>query len=77
MPAKLANGTFREIIAYRSAANNPRYQGGPSLIVKLLTPNGQRIGTLHRITMPDGTVPHEHPKDYTMRDCSRVYPATE
>lgn len=76
MPEKLRNGILSEIIAYRSPANNPRYVGGISEIVKLLTPNGRHIGTLHRITMPDGSVPHEHGKDYTLRDCSRIFVQT-
>jgi hypothetical protein len=59
------------------AATNPRYAGGASVIVKLVTPNGQHIGTFHEIRMPDGSVPHSHPKDYTKRDCSRVRPLVE
>ena len=72
MDAKRAAGLLTEIIAYRSPATNPRYLGGTSFIIKLLTPRGQHIGTLHEIVMPDGSVLHAHPKDYTRRDCSRI-----
>lgn len=75
MPAKLRRGQFQEIIAYQSRAHNPRYRGGASFIVKLLTPGGQHIATVHRIVLPDGSVPHDHPKDYTRRDCTRVFPS--
>ena len=37
-----------------------------------MTANDRHVGTLHEIVMPDGAVPHSHPKDYTRRDCSRV-----
>lgn len=72
MDEKWANGLLTESLAKDVAANNPKYQGGRSHIVKLSTQKGQHIGTIHRIVMPDGSVPHEHPKDYTLRDCSRV-----
>ncbi|MGH2609063.1 MAG: hypothetical protein ACRDHF_08235 [Tepidiformaceae bacterium] len=72
MPEKRVGGVLTEIIAYSSAAGNPAYAGGTSRIVKLLTRKGQHIGTIHEIVMPDGTRPHSHPKDYTLRDCSRV-----
>lgn len=65
-------GIFVEIIADERPATNPRYAGGRSLIIKLLTPGGQHIATVHHIVMPDGSVPHTHGKDYTRRDCSRV-----
>lgn len=38
------------------------------MIINLLTENGQHIGTIHEIRMPDGTVPQSHPKDYTAGD---------
>ena len=38
----------------------------------MLTFNGQHIGTIHEIVAPDGAILHSHPKDYTLRDCSRV-----
>lgn len=72
MPEKRAAGILTEIIARDDAATNPRYVGARSRILKLLTANGQHIGTLHEIVMPDGATPHSHPKDYTRRDCTRV-----
>ena len=73
MPAKREGGHLREIIVSRRPAVNPSYDGGESRIVKLLTlENNQHIGTIHEIVMPDGSVPHSHPKDYTRRNCSRV-----
>lgn len=72
MPAKRASGLLHEVIAHQEAATNPAYEGGVSVHVKLLTSNGRHIGTIHEIRMPDGAVPHSHPKDYTLRDCSRV-----
>jgi hypothetical protein len=66
-------GLLLEIVADNSPATNPTYSGGRSLIIKLLTPGGQHIGTLHEIVFNDGRpTPHSHPKDYTLRDCSRV-----
>jgi hypothetical protein len=75
LPAKLRRGQFQEIIAYQSRAHNPWYKGGEFFIIKLLTPGGQHIATVHRIVLRDGSVPHEHPKDYTRRDCTRVFPS--
>ena len=72
MPAKRAQGVLRPIIVHRTPARDPRYAGGVSRIVKLMTANDRHVGTLHEIAMPDGAVPHSHPKDYTRRDCSRV-----
>lgn len=72
VPVKRTEGVLDAIVAHRSPAGDPRYRGGESRIVKLLTPNGRHIGTVHEIVMPDGTVPHSHPKDYTLRDCSRL-----
>ncbi len=40
--------------------------------MKLITANGQHIGTVHEVVMTAGDVVHCHPKDYTRRDCSRV-----
>lgn len=71
MPEKVAAGLFEERIK-ETSATSPRFVGGRSLIVKLVSSNGFHIGTIHRIVMPDGSVPHEHGKDYTLRDCSRV-----
>ena len=72
MPAKCTGGTFHTEIVHEVAASNPAWVGGTSRIVKLMTANNQHIGTLHEIVLPDGTVPHSHPKDYTRRDCSRI-----
>ena len=77
MAAKRAQGMFTEVIVNHAPAGDPRYRGGVSVIVKVLTPGGQHIGTVHEVVMPDGTVPHSHPKDYTHRDCSRVRVASE
>ena len=64
-----AQSVLRPIIVHRRGT---RYAGGVSRIVKLMTANNRHVGTLHEIAMPDGAVPHSHPKDYTRRDCSRV-----
>lgn len=77
MPEKRANGGLTEIIAHQTAAGDPRFAGGVSRIVKLLTANGQHIGTVHEVVMPDGSAPHSHPKDYARRDCSRVRVSAE
>jgi hypothetical protein len=74
LDAKRRNGVFVEIIARRDRATNPRYTGGESRYVKLLTSSGWHIGTLHEIVLPDGSVAHSHAKDYTRRDCSRIRP---
>ena len=72
MPAKRAQGILRSAVVHQTAARDPGYADGVSRIVKLLTANDRHIGTIHEIVMPDGSVPHSHPKDYTRRDCSRV-----
>ena len=72
MSGKRTEGIFREVIVHQNTAGHPRFTGGISRIIKLITVNGQHIGTLHEIVMPDGSVPHSHPKDYTRRDCSRL-----
>ena len=77
MDEKRAARVLFEIIAHSTAALNPAYAGGDSIIIKLLTPGGQHIGTVHEIHLPDGSVPHSHPKDYTARDCSRYRVANE
>lgn len=58
--------------SYTGHRRGTRYAGRVSRIVKLMTANDRHVGTLHEIAMPDGAVPHSHPKDYTRRDCSRV-----
>lgn len=55
-----------------SPATNPRWIGGTSRIVRVFTNKGQHIGTFHEIVLPDGSVPHSHPKDYTRRDCTKI-----
>lgn len=75
MDEKRAGRVFLESIAFNGPATNPRYVGGESRYVKLLTRNGYQIGTVHEIVLPDGSIPHRHPKDYTLRDCTRVRPA--
>ena len=61
-----------EDIVHRAAARNPRWIGGEARIIKLITANGQHIGTVHEVVTAGGDVVHSHPKDYTRRDCSRV-----
>jgi hypothetical protein len=69
-------GVFTEIISEPIEAGDPRYAGQFSVIIKLLTPNGYHIGTIHQIVDANGNVLTDrhppHPKDYTLRDCSRV-----
>jgi len=77
MPVKRTEGVFVEVVAHQAPAGDPRYRGGVSVIIKILTARGRHIGTVHEIVMPDGSVPHSHPKDYTRRDCSRVRAASE
>ena len=74
---KRAAGLLVEIIAGSVEASNPAYSGATSIIVKLLTQNGRHIGTVHEIVFGDGRIPHSHPKDYTLRDCSRIRVAQE
>lgn len=69
---KLESGDLHPIVVHETLAMNPTYAGGRSRIVKVFTVNGQHIGTVHEISLPDGSVPHRHPKDYTLRDCTRV-----
>lgn len=62
MPAK-CRGQLSLKVVRSSHATNPRWVGGVSRIVKVFTPRGQHIGTYHEIVLPDGSVPHSHPKD--------------
>ena len=77
MPAKRTASVVTEVIVHQAPAGDPRYLGGISQIVKLVSPNGHHLGTVHEVIMPDGAAPHVHPKDYTRRDCSRVRLASE
>ena len=72
MSEKRSTGILTERIVHQTAARNPRYAGGASRIILLITPRGQHIGTIHEVVQPDGTVEHSHAKDYMLRDCSRV-----
>ena len=47
----------------RRLSRPPKYSGGTSDIVRHSNALGYQIATSHRITMPDGTIPHSHPKD--------------
>ena len=69
---KVAAGLLYETIVHRVPAGDPRWPTGESRIIVTRTHNRQHIGTRHEIVLPDGSVPHSHPKDYTLRDCSRV-----
>jgi hypothetical protein len=62
MPEKRERMLVTEIIAQERPAGNPIFAGGVSRIVKLLTPNGRHIGTVHEIVMPDGSRPPLPPK---------------
>jgi len=72
MDRKRASGMLLESIVHRAAARNPRWLGGEARIVKLITANGQHIGTVHEVVTTEGDAVHSHPKDYTRCDCSRV-----
>jgi hypothetical protein len=63
---------FTEIIAHGDPEGDPRWRGGRSVYVKLLTAKGFHIATLHETVLPDDSVPHSHLHDYTFRDCTRV-----
>ena len=51
------------IPAARRPSQPPKYPGGISDIVRHSNALGYQVATSHRITMPDGTIPHSHPKD--------------
>lgn len=72
MTEKRANRLLSEIIAYEAEARDPALAGVKGVIVKLLTPKGQHIGTVHDIVNADGSIRESHPHDYTRRNCSRV-----
>ncbi len=72
MTEKRANRLLYEIIAYEAAARDPALAGVKGVIIKLLTPNGRHIGTVHDIVNADGSIRESHAHDYTRRDCSRV-----
>jgi len=69
---KLAAGLLNSITAADARATNPVYAGARSRIIKVLTPKGRHIGTYHEIVAVDSSILHRHPKDYTLRDCTRV-----
>ncbi len=72
MSEKRANRLLSEIIAHEAEARDPALAGVKGVIVKLLTPKGQHIGTVHDIVNADGSIRESHPHDYTRRNCSRV-----
>jgi hypothetical protein len=47
----------------RRPSRPPKYPGGTRDIVRHFNALGYQVATSHRITMPDGTIPHSHPKD--------------
>jgi len=71
---KRAAGAFLERVSWHSPARDPRMAGAWSAYVRLYTPDGFHIGTLHEVLYREDGRPagHSHPKDYTLRDCSRV-----
>ncbi|MEP6870660.1 MAG: hypothetical protein ABI939_02295 [Anaerolineaceae bacterium] len=69
---KLAAGLLNSITAADARTTNPLYAGARSRIIKVLAPKGRHIGTYHEILAPDSSILHRHPKDYTLRDCTRV-----
>jgi hypothetical protein len=72
MPEKRRAGLLIEEVRWEGSARDPALPGVRSLILKLKTPSGQHIGTVHDIVNADGTLRESHPHDYTLRDCSRV-----
>ena len=77
MPFKRAAGLLVVTIVHDVPARDPRYLGGRSRVLTFDTRSGQHLGTIHQVVLPDGAIPHDHPKDYTRRDCSRVRVAGE
>jgi hypothetical protein len=73
---KRAEGVFIEMVSQPTESGDRRYAGEFSVIVRLYTKNGRHIGTLHQMIDSSGTVLVDrhppHPRDYTLRDCSRV-----
>ena len=63
---------FSEIIAYETPAGDPALPGVRGVIIKLLTPKGQHVATVHDIVNADGSIRDSHAHDYTLRDCTRV-----
>ncbi len=76
MDEKIAAGQlYREALPHRDLpANKPEYAGGTSRFFLVKTTSHDRhIGTIHEITILDGSIPHgPHPENYTLRDCSRI-----
>src|SRR4051812_15048574 len=67
---KVTQGRMRaEVIAERSGpATSNNFVGGWSEYLKIYNAADYHIATMHRITLADGTVPHEHGKDLRMGD---------
>src|SRR3990172_1691716 len=55
--------TSHHIPGNRRPARSPRFPRGISDIVRHSNALGYQVATSHRITLPDGTIPHSHPKD--------------
>ena len=51
------------ILNARRPSRPPKYSGGTSDIIRHFNALGYQVATSHRITMPDGTIAHSHPKD--------------
>src|SRR5436305_4662609 len=45
---------FTEIVAFSVPARDPRLAAATSVIIKLLTPRGRHIGTVHEVVFSDG-----------------------
>ena len=62
---KILNGRIASqvILGARSSSRPPKYPGGISDIVRHFNALRYQVATSHRITMPNGTIPHSHPKD--------------
>jgi len=55
--------TSHHIPSARRPTRSPQFPRGVSDIVRHFNALGYQVATSHRITMPDGTFPHSHPKD--------------
>lgn len=72
MTEKRTLGLLSESIADDRPAGDPALPGVRAIIIKLKTPKGQHIGTVHDIVNADGSMRESHAHDYTRRNCSRV-----